>query len=195
MFFSRKKCAARYLIYLSKILKYKNLIAKFQEGDSSKRVILIYFFESSAEDFIKLMMVVGLEVHKVSSQGMLQNGYNLIDARSAPSLNILDSDEVHILEIHPIYSLNQLPIKLAEKAGVKEVFYYSGLDESALTVFGSERLTKMMETLGLRDDEAIEHSMVTKSIERGQKKLEAKLGGHKDIQTSPGDWMQQNGLT
>jgi preprotein translocase subunit SecA len=41
-----------------------------------------------------------------------------------------------------------------------------------MRLFGSERLSKIMDRMGYKDGEVIQHSMVTKSIERAQKKVE-----------------------
>ena len=40
-----------------------------------------------------------------------------------------------------------------------------------MRLFGSERIAKVMDRLGLKEGEVITHSMVSKSIERAQKKL------------------------
>ncbi len=41
-----------------------------------------------------------------------------------------------------------------------------------MRMFGSERIAKMMDFAGYKEGEVIQHSMVTKSIERAQKKVE-----------------------
>ena len=41
-----------------------------------------------------------------------------------------------------------------------------------MRLFGSERIAKMMDRMGLQEGEVIQHSMISKSIERAQKKVE-----------------------
>ena len=41
-----------------------------------------------------------------------------------------------------------------------------------MRLFGSERIAKMMDRMGHKEGEVIQHSMITKSIERTQKNLE-----------------------
>ena len=41
-----------------------------------------------------------------------------------------------------------------------------------MRLFGSERIAKIMDRMGLEEGEVIQHSMVNKSIERAQKKVE-----------------------
>ena len=50
--------------------------------------------------------------------------------------------------------------------------FYVSLEDNLMRLFGSERVAKMMDRMGLEDGEVIQHSMMTKSIERAQKKVE-----------------------
>lgn len=51
------------------------------------------------------------------------------------------------------------------------VFYVS-LEDDLMRLFGSERISNVMDKLGFEEGEMIEHSMISKSIERAQKKVE-----------------------
>ncbi len=51
------------------------------------------------------------------------------------------------------------------------VFYVS-LEDDLMRLFGSERISGVMDKLGFNEGEMIEHSMISKSIERAQKKVE-----------------------
>jgi len=50
--------------------------------------------------------------------------------------------------------------------------FYVCLEDDLMRLFGSERIAGMMDKLGLKEGEDIQHSMITKSIERAQKKVE-----------------------
>ena len=50
--------------------------------------------------------------------------------------------------------------------------FYVSLEDDLMRLFGSERIAGMMDKLGLKEGEVIQHSMITKSIERAQKKVE-----------------------
>ncbi len=50
--------------------------------------------------------------------------------------------------------------------------FYVSLEDNLMRLFGSERIAKVMDRLGLDDGEVIQHSMISKSIERAQKKVE-----------------------
>ena len=51
------------------------------------------------------------------------------------------------------------------------VFFVS-LEDDLMRLFGSERISKVMDSMGFQEGEMIEHSMISKSIERAQKKVE-----------------------
>lgn len=50
--------------------------------------------------------------------------------------------------------------------------FYVSLEDNLMRLFGSERVSKVMDRMGLKEGEVIQHSMMTRSIERAQKKVE-----------------------
>jgi preprotein translocase subunit SecA len=50
--------------------------------------------------------------------------------------------------------------------------FYVSLEDDLMRLFGSDRIARIMDSLGMPDDTPIEHGMVTKSIERAQSKVE-----------------------
>jgi len=50
--------------------------------------------------------------------------------------------------------------------------FYVSLEDDLMRLFQSERVSKMMDRLGHQEGEVIQHSMITKSIERAQRKVE-----------------------
>ncbi|HTA61695.1 MAG TPA: SEC-C metal-binding domain-containing protein, partial [Bacteroidia bacterium] len=50
--------------------------------------------------------------------------------------------------------------------------FFVSLEDDLMRLFGSERIAKMMDRMGLEEGEVIQHSMISKSIERAQKKVE-----------------------
>ena len=51
--------------------------------------------------------------------------------------------------------------------------FYLSLDDNLMRIFASDRMGAMMQKMGMRDGEAIEHPWVTKAIENAQRKVEA----------------------
>src|SRR5690606_13785955 len=52
--------------------------------------------------------------------------------------------------------------------------FYISLEDDLMRLFGSDRLTKVVDTLGLEEDQAIENKMLTNAIENAQKRVEGK---------------------
>ncbi|MES2883130.1 MAG: SEC-C metal-binding domain-containing protein, partial [Bacteroidota bacterium] len=50
--------------------------------------------------------------------------------------------------------------------------FYVSLEDDLMRMFGSERIAGLMDRFGYKEGEVIQHSMITKSIERAQKKVE-----------------------
>lgn len=50
--------------------------------------------------------------------------------------------------------------------------FYVSLEDDLMRLFGSDRIAKLMDRMGIQEGEVIQHSMISKSIERAQKKVE-----------------------
>jgi len=50
--------------------------------------------------------------------------------------------------------------------------FFVSLEDNLMRLFGSDRIAKLMDRMGLEEGEVIQHSMISKSIERAQKKVE-----------------------
>ena len=50
--------------------------------------------------------------------------------------------------------------------------FYVSLEDDLMRLFGSERIMKLMDRIGIQEGEVIQHSMITSSIERAQRKVE-----------------------
>jgi preprotein translocase subunit SecA len=51
--------------------------------------------------------------------------------------------------------------------------FYLSLEDDLLRIFGSERISSIMDRLGIEEDQPIEHRLVTKAIENAQRRVEA----------------------
>jgi len=67
---------------------------------------------------------------------------------------------------------NQLRGRSGRQGDVGTTRFYLSLDDDLMRRFASEKVKSMMKRLGMASNEAIEHGMVTKSIERAQKQVE-----------------------
>lgn len=69
--------------------------------------------------------------------------------------------------------------------------YYGALDEPLLKLFSGERLTPLLSALGLKDDEFIEHPMISNAIEKAMEKVASLRVGNTPAYNSA-DWMKYN---
>lgn len=69
---------------------------------------------------------------------------------------------------------NQLRGRAGRQGDPGSSKFYISLEDDLMRLFGSERLTKIVETLGLEENQPIEHGMLTNAIENAQKKVEGR---------------------
>jgi len=67
---------------------------------------------------------------------------------------------------------NQLRGRSGRQGDPGESRFYISLEDDLMRLFGSDRLTGMVDMLGLEDDQPIEHKMLSNAIENAQKKIE-----------------------
>ena len=68
---------------------------------------------------------------------------------------------------------NQLRGRAGRQGDPGSTRFYLSLEDDLLRIFGGEKLLKVMDKLGMKEGEPIEHPMVTRAIENAQKKVEA----------------------
>ncbi len=67
---------------------------------------------------------------------------------------------------------NQLRGRCGRQGDPGSSRFYLSLEDNLMRIFGSARISNLMQKLGMEDGEAIEHTWVTKAIENAQKKVE-----------------------
>ena len=71
----------------------------------------------------------------------------------------------------------QLRGRAGRQGDVGSSQFYVSLEDNLMRLFGSDKVAKVMDRMGLQEGEVIQHSMMTKSIERAQKKVEENAFG------------------
>ena len=110
----------------------------------------------------------------------LENGEPM-DTPTAEGLTIKDCIEDMPCGLHIIgterHEARRIDRQLRGRAGRQgdpgSSKFYLALEDDLMRLFGSERIASVMDRLKIPEGEVIEHSMVTKSIERAQKRVEA----------------------
>ena len=67
---------------------------------------------------------------------------------------------------------NQLRGRAGRQGDPGSSQFFLSLEDDLMRIFGADNITGIMDKLGMEEDEPIEHSLITKSIERAQKKVE-----------------------
>ena len=69
---------------------------------------------------------------------------------------------------------NQLRGRSGRQGDIGESRFYISLEDDLMRLFGSDRLSSIVGAMGIADDEAIEHNMLTNAIENAQKRVEGR---------------------
>ncbi len=89
--------------------------------------------------------------------------------------NVREAGGLHILgtERHESRRIDrQLRGRAGRQGDPGSTQFYLSLEDDLMRLFGSDRIAGIMQKLGLQEGEVIKHSMITKSVERAQKKVE-----------------------
>ena len=89
------------------------------------------------------------------------------DAKAAGGLKIIGTERHESRRID-----NQLRGRAGRQGDPGESKFYISLEDDLMRLFGSDRLMEVFNTLGVPENEEIQHSMLTKAIERAQTKIE-----------------------
>ncbi|MBF7682356.1 preprotein translocase subunit SecA [Acinetobacter sp. B5B] len=90
---------------------------------------------------------------------------------------VLDAGGLHIIgsERHESRRIdNQLRGRAGRQGDPGLSRFYLSLEDDLMRIFAGDRVIAMMRAMGLKEDEAIEHKMVSRSIENAQRKVEAR---------------------
>ena len=90
---------------------------------------------------------------------------------------VLDAGGLHVLgsERHESRRIdNQLRGRAGRQGDPGVTRFYLSLEDDLMRIFASERVRNMMQALGMKDGEAIEHRMVSNAIEKAQRKVEGR---------------------
>jgi preprotein translocase subunit SecA len=88
---------------------------------------------------------------------------------------VRDNGGLHIIgtERHEARRIDrQLRGRAGRQGDPGSSLFYLSLEDDLMRLFGSERIAKIMDRMGLQEGEVIQHPMITRSVERAQKKVE-----------------------
>ena len=181
------------LIYKTEMEKFSAVIEKIKELHAKGQPVLIG--TASIEKSEKLHLLIKAEKipHTVlNAKNHTQEGEIIKNAGAKGAITIATnmagrgvdikvSDEIK--ELGGLYILgterhenrridNQLRGRAGRQGDPGTTQFYLSLEDNLLRIFGSDKIKSIMERLGVEDGEYIESSMVTRAVEKAQKKVE-----------------------
>lgn len=181
------------LIYRSVREKYNAIIEEVAQLTAQKRPVLIGTTSVEISELLSRMLkirniphnVLNAKLHKKEAEivaeagkpGMVTIATNMAgrgtDIKLAPEVKEAGGLAIIGTERHDSRRVDrQLRGRAGRQGDPGTSQFYVSLEDNLMRLFGSERVAKIMDRMGLQEGEVIQHSMMTKSIERAQKKVE-----------------------
>jgi hypothetical protein len=136
---------------------------------------LVYWFRETGQHYRQLLESAGLP-----TQGVIDARTIRVDESSAAQIVFIERYPMAAKEVETL-------------ANWPDQTYpaYSSLDEPLFLHFGSERIAGVMKSLGMKDDEAVEHGMISQSLARGQEKIANQVSFDQGA-NSQSEWMRKH---
>jgi len=181
------------LVYKTKREKYNAVIDEIVRLVNEKRPVLVGTTSVEISELLGRMLsirkiphnVLNAKLHKKEADIVAQAGnpgvVTIATNMAGRGTDIKLSDEVKAsgglaiigTERHDSRRVDrQLRGRAGRQGDPGSSQFYVSLEDNLMRLFASDRVAKMMDRLGLKEGEMIQHSMITKSIERAQKKVE-----------------------
>lgn len=181
------------LVYKNKKAKYRAVIEEIVERHAQGQPILVGTTSiAQSEDLSEVLKKRGIphsvlnakhhekEAEIISKAGQ-RNAVTIATNMAGRGTDIVLGEDVtelgglHIIgtERHESRRIdNQLRGRAGRQGDPGSSRFYLSLEDDLMRIFGSDSISNIMDKLGMEEDDPIEHSMVTKSIEQAQKKVE-----------------------
>lgn len=182
------------VIYKTKRGKYKAAVAEIAELHAKGQPVLVGTTSIAQSEDLSAMLkrqgiphnVLNAKFHEMEAQiisqagqrsavtiatNMAGRGTDIVLGEGVPELGGL-----HIIgtERHESRRIdNQLRGRSGRQGDPGSSRFYLSLEDDLMRLFGAENISSLMDKLGMEEDEPIEHSLITRSIEQAQKKVEA----------------------
>ena len=181
------------LIYKTKREKYNAVIDEVSQLAAAGRPILIGTTSVEISELLSKMLTIRKVKHNVLNAKLHKKEADIVAEAGNPGVvtiatnmagrgtDIKLSDEIKAsgglaiigTERHDSRRVDrQLRGRSGRQGDPGSSQFYVSLEDNLMRLFGSERVAKVMDRMGLEEGEVIQHSMMTKSIERAQKKVE-----------------------
>jgi preprotein translocase subunit SecA len=181
------------VIYKTRHEKYKAVVKEIKERHEKGQPVLVGTISIEASELLSSMLqktgvkhtvlnakyhAMEAEIIKLAGQkfavtiatNMAGRGTDIVlgeGVRELGGLHVMGTERHEARRID-----NQLRGRCGRQGDPGSTRFYISLEDDLMRIFGGQRIMNIMTTLGLPDDTPIEHGLITKSIERAQKKVE-----------------------
>ncbi len=181
------------VIYKNEKAKYKAIIKEIKEKNAAGQPVLVGTISIDVSEKISRMLKKEKIVHEVlnakhhereaeiiaeaGKYGRVTIATNMAGRGTDIKLGdgVVDVGGLHILGTSRHESRridNQLRGRSGRQGDPGSSRFYLSLEDDLLRIFGSDRISKIMDKLGMEEDDPIEHNMVSRAIENAQRKVE-----------------------
>lgn len=186
-FFKKKiEIEIKDLVWKTDVFKYQSLAKSAKQLD---KLIVVYYFEDTKKELESVFDTANItytDTNSFAAKVWLMQANNLLHKLS------VDDRIVIFAEHHPSFIKEKEVLDyLLEKLNVRAIKFYISLEDELLKHFGSERIVQMLEKMGFKDDEMIEHNMISRSIQNAQKKIDEQVQLPSNTRNSR-DWFKLN---
>lgn len=181
------------VVYKTKREKYNAVIAEIENMKKIGRPVLVGTTSVEVSETISRMLKRKSVAHEVLNAKQHQREAQIVqnaglksavtiatnmagrgtDIKLGPGVGDLGGLHIIGTERHEARRIDrQLRGRAGRQGDPGSSKFFLSLEDDLMRLFGSERISRVMEKLGIEEGEAIEHSMITSSVERAQKKVE-----------------------
>lgn len=181
------------LVYKTKREKYNAVIEDIEKMKTANRPVLVGTTSVEVSETISRMLKRKNVAHNVLNAKQHQREAEIVSHAGLPGSitiatnmagrgtdiklgpGVRDSGGLHIIgtERHEARRIDrQLRGRAGRQGDPGSSQFFLSLEDDLMRLFGSERIAGIMEKMGLKEGEVIQHSMITRSVERAQRKVE-----------------------
>ncbi|MDC0533585.1 preprotein translocase subunit SecA [Candidatus Pelagibacter sp.] len=171
------------LIFTSSVNK-SEIYSKLLDKEKIKHVVLN---AKNHENEAEIIANAGKQKSVIITTSISGRGVDiqLGGKKGSVSEELLDKDKINVKSLGGLFVIgtermesrrvdNQARGRSGRQGDEGSSIFYVSLEDDLMRIFGSESMTKMLEKLGLKDGESIDHPWINKALERAQQKVEAR---------------------
>ena len=180
-------------IYRTKREKYNAVITEIEEMKKQSRPVLVGTTSVEVSETISRMLKRRGVAHEVLNAKQHQREAEIVSRAGMPGAitiatnmagrgtdiklgpGVVEKGGLHIIgtERHEARRIDrQLRGRAGRQGDPGSSRFYLSLEDDLMRLFGSDRIARVMDRFGMKEGDVIEHPMITKSVERAQKKVE-----------------------